>query len=40
MGSAFTDSMGASIFTLFILGVYLGRINSENILYSGLKMVV
>jgi predicted membrane protein (TIGR00267 family) len=40
MGYAFTASMGASIFTLFILGVYLGRISGENILYSGMKMVV
>lgn len=40
IGNAFTVSMGASIFTLFVLGVYLGRISGENILYSGLKMVV
>jgi len=40
MGNAFTASMGASIFTLFVLGVYLGRISGGNILYSGMKMVV
>jgi predicted membrane protein (TIGR00267 family) len=40
IGTAFTASMAASIFTLFILGVYLGRISGENILYSGLKMVI
>jgi len=40
IGNAFTASMGASIFTLFILGVYLGRISGENVLYSGIKMVV
>jgi predicted membrane protein (TIGR00267 family) len=38
--TAFFVSMGASIFTLFILGVYLGTISGENILYSGMKMVV
>ncbi len=40
LATAFMVSMGASLFTLFILGVYLGRISGENILYSGLKMVV
>ncbi len=40
IGRAFIVAMGASIFTLFILGVYLGRISGENILYSGMKMVV
>jgi len=40
MGNAFTASMGASILTLFVLGVYLGRISGGNILYSGMKMVV
>jgi len=40
IGRAFIVSMGASLLTLFILGVYLGRISGENILYSGLKMVV
>jgi len=40
VATAFVASIGASLFTLFILGVYLGRISGENILYSGLKMVV
>jgi len=40
MGNAFSASMGASILTLFVLGVYLGRISGGNILYSGMKMVV
>jgi predicted membrane protein (TIGR00267 family) len=40
LATAFFVSMGASIFTLFILGVYLGTISGENILYSGMKMVV
>lgn len=40
LATAFVAAIGASLFTLFILGVYLGRISGENILYSGLKMVV
>jgi predicted membrane protein (TIGR00267 family) len=40
IATAFVAAIGASLFTLFILGVYLGRISGENILYSGLKMVV
>ena len=40
VATAFIAAIGASLFTLFILGVYLGRISGENILYSGLKMVV
>ena len=40
VATAFVVSIGASLFTLFLLGVYLGRISGENILYSGLKMVV
>ena len=40
IGNAFTASMAASIFTLFILGVYLGTISGENIVYSGMKMVI
>jgi len=40
IATAFFASIGASLFTLFILGVYLGRISGENILYSGLKMVI
>ena len=40
LATAFVAAIGASLFPLFILGVYLGRISGENILYSGLKMVV
>ena len=40
VATAFIAAIGASLFTLFILGVYLGRISGENILYSGLKMVI
>ena len=40
LATAFVAAIGASLFTLFILGVYLGRISGENILYSGLKMVI
>jgi predicted membrane protein (TIGR00267 family) len=40
LATAFIAAIGASLFTLFILGVYLGRISGENILYSGLKMVI
>lgn len=40
LATAFVVAIGASLFTLFILGVYLGRISGENILYSGLKMVI
>jgi predicted membrane protein (TIGR00267 family) len=40
IATAFVAAIGASLLTLFILGVYLGRISGENILYSGLKMVV
>jgi predicted membrane protein (TIGR00267 family) len=40
IATAFVAAIGASLFTLFILGVYLGRISGENILYSGLKMVI
>ncbi|MCW4050990.1 MAG: VIT1/CCC1 transporter family protein [Candidatus Bathyarchaeota archaeon] len=38
--TAYFASMVASLLTLFTLGVYLGRISGENIMYSGLKMVV
>jgi predicted membrane protein (TIGR00267 family) len=37
---AFLISIGAALVTLFILGVYLGRISEKNLLTSGLKMVV
>ncbi len=36
----FIASSAASLLTLFALGVYLGTISGENILYSGAKMVV
>jgi len=36
----FIASSVASLLTLFALGVYLGTISGENILYSGAKMVV
>ncbi len=38
--TAYIASVAASLTTLFILGVYLGRISGENIVYSGFKMVV
>lgn len=38
--TAFIVSIAASMFTLFLLGVYLGRISGDNILISGAKMVV
>jgi len=38
--TAFIVSIAASMLTLFLLGVYLGRISGENILISGAKMVV
>jgi len=40
METAFIVSIVASMLTLFLLGVYLGRISGENILISGAKMVV
>lgn len=40
VGFAFTASIGASLLTLFLLGVFLGRISNSNILYSGVKMVI
>jgi len=40
METAFIVSIAASMLTLFLLGVYLGRISGENILISGAKMVV
>ncbi|MBD3204832.1 hypothetical protein GF319_00640 [Candidatus Bathyarchaeota archaeon] len=38
--TAYIISMGASLFTLFILGIYLGKVSGENIWVSGVKMVV
>ena len=40
IGLAFYASIGASLFILFLLGVFLGRISEGNLLYSGVKMVV
>jgi predicted membrane protein (TIGR00267 family) len=39
-GFAFAASIGASLLTLFLLGVFLGRVSDGNVLYSGVKMVV
>jgi predicted membrane protein (TIGR00267 family) len=39
-GLAFTTSIGASLLTLFLLGVFLGRVSDRNVLYSGVKMVI
>ena len=40
VGVAFTASIGASLLTLFLLGVFLGRVSDRNVLYSGVKMVI
>jgi predicted membrane protein (TIGR00267 family) len=37
---AFAVSIGASLLTLFLLGVFLGRVSDSNILYSGVRMVI
>lgn len=37
---AFFASIGAALTTLFLLGVFLGRISKSNIIYSGVKMVI
>jgi predicted membrane protein (TIGR00267 family) len=39
-GLAFISSIGASLLTLFLLGVFLGRVSDRNVLYSGVKMVI
>ncbi len=39
-GFAFVTSIGASLLTLFLLGVFLGRVSNSNVLYSGVKMVI
>jgi len=39
-GFAFVASIGASLLTLFLLGMFLGRVSNSNVLISGLKMVV
>ena len=36
----FVASIGSSLATLFLLGVFLGRISKNNVVYSGIKMVV
>lgn len=38
--TAYYLSIGASLASLFLLGVYLGRISGENLIYSGFKMVL
>ena len=40
VGLAFTASIGASLLTLFLLGVFLGRISDNNVIYSGVTMVI
>lgn len=40
VGVAFLASIIASLTTLFLLGVFLGRVSESNIIYSGIKMVV
>jgi predicted membrane protein (TIGR00267 family) len=39
-GFAFAASIGASLLTLFLLGVFLGRVSDGNVIYSGVKMVI
>jgi predicted membrane protein (TIGR00267 family) len=38
--TAYYLSIGASLSSLFLLGVYLGRISGGNLVYSGFKMVI
>jgi len=38
--AAFFVSIGASLATLFMLGVFLGRVSESNVIYSGVKMVI
>ncbi len=40
VGAAFLASIIASLTTLFLLGVFLGRVSESNIIYSGIKMVI
>ena len=40
VGAAFIASITASLTTLFLLGVFLGRVSESNIIYSGIKMVI
>jgi predicted membrane protein (TIGR00267 family) len=37
---AFVASIAASLLTLFLLGVFLGKVSDTNVLYSGVKMVI
>jgi predicted membrane protein (TIGR00267 family) len=37
---AFVASIAASLLTLFLLGVFLGKVSNTNVLYSGVKMVI
>jgi len=39
-GIAFVASIAASLLTLFLLGVFLGRVSDGNVFYSGVKMVI
>ena len=39
-GFAFVASIGASLLTLFLLGVFLGKVSDTNVLASGVKMVI
>ena len=39
-GFAFVASIAASLLTLFLLGVFLGKVSDTNVLYSGVKMVI
>ena len=40
IGLAFAASIAASLATLFLLGVFLGRVSEQNVIYSGVKMVI
>ena len=39
-GFAFVGSIGASLLTLFLLGVFLGKVSDTNVFTSGVKMVI
>jgi len=40
IAAGYIASIGAALATLFLLGVFLGRISQKNVIYSGVKMVV
>jgi predicted membrane protein (TIGR00267 family) len=40
IGLAFAASIAASLATLFLLGIFLGRVSEQNVIYSGIKMVL